>query len=98
MADAFQNPEPLANEYPSQAVHKFVVWYYQTFGPGGTNPISGGGGLPIPGEQTDIQITYIGATNNIDTVTYQPSGYTLTMTYQSGGAADNDLLTNVSGA
>lgn len=60
--------------------------------------LSGGGGLPIPSGQTDIQITYVGATNNIDTVTYQPSGYTLTMTYAGGGAADNDLLTNVSGA
>lgn len=97
MADAFQNPEPLANEYSSQAVHKFVVWFYDTFGPSGTSSI-GGGGLAIPSDQTDIQITYVGATNNIDTVTYQPSGYTLTMTYAGGGAADNDLLTNVSGA
>jgi hypothetical protein len=95
MSDAFQNPTPLANEYWSQAVHKFVVGVWEQIQSGSAG---GGGGLPVPPDQTDIDITYYGATNNIQTVTYSPSGYTLTLTYAGGGAADNDLLTNVSGA
>lgn len=94
MADAFQNPAPLANEYANQAVHKFVVWFYNTFGPGGTVSI-GGSPLAIPSGQTGTDITYYGATNNIHTVTYTPSGTILTLTYAAGGAADDDRLTNV---
>lgn len=90
-SDAFQNPAPLANEYPNQAVHKFVVWFYHTFGPGGTAPLSGGGGLAIPGGSTGFTVTYYGSTNNIQTVTYS-NGSVLTLTYVGGGAADDDLI------
>jgi hypothetical protein len=84
MSDAFQNPEPLANEYPSQAVHKFVVWFYDTFGPSGTQSL-GGGSLAIPSGQTSMEMTYVnaGAADDdlIQTVTYQPSGTVMTVTY-----------------
>jgi hypothetical protein len=85
MADAFQNPPPLANEYPSQAVHKFVVWFYDTFGPEGTSPLGGGNALAIPSGQTSMDLTYVsgGAADDdlIQTVTYQPSGAVMTVTY-----------------
>jgi hypothetical protein len=90
MSDAFQNPEPLANEYPSQAVHKFVVWFYDTFGPAGTQSL-GGGSLAIPAGQTSMEFTYVngGAADDdlIQTVTYQPSGAVMTITYV--GATNN---------
>ncbi len=55
--------------------------------------------LPVVSEPYDeIDITYIGATNNINTVVYSLDGATaatLTFTYASAGAADDDLVTKV---
>lgn len=55
--------------------------------------------LPVVSEPYDqIDITYIGATNNINTVVYSLDGSTvatLTFTYASAGAADDDLVTKV---
>lgn len=54
-------------------------------------------GFEIPAHD-EIAITYIGATNNIDTVVYKKDGATvatLTMSYAAAGAADDDLLTGV---
>lgn len=97
MSDAFQNPAPLANEYPNQAVHKFVVWFYNTFGPEGTSSI-GGNPLAIPPGQTSQTITYVGggASNDdlIETVTYQPSGAVMTVTYY--GATNNIQTVTIS--
>lgn len=51
-----------------------------------------------------IGISYIGATNNIDEIEYKTGGAagtvvaTWTMGYQSGGAANDDLLTSVTKA
>ncbi len=55
--------------------------------------------LPVVSEPYDqIDITYIGATNNINTVVYSLDSSTvatLTFTYASAGAADDDLVTKV---
>ena len=56
--------------------------------------------LPVVSEPYDeIDITYIGATNNINTVTYSFDGVTvavLTMAYSGGvPASDNALLSSV---
>jgi hypothetical protein len=56
-----------------------------------------GDGFEIP-PYDDIVIAYIGATNNIDTVTYSKDGdvvATLTFTYAAAGAADDDLVIRV---
>lgn len=87
--DAFENPTPLANEYPSQAVHKFVVGLWEQIQAGA---FGGGGGIAIPAGQTSGAIVYYGVTNNIHTVTYQPSGSTLTLTYVGSGVSDDDLI------
>jgi uncharacterized membrane protein YfcA len=86
---SFQNPRPQAHEYTSQALHKFVVALYD----GMTNGSFGGGGgaLAIPAGQTGFTVAYYGSTNNIQTVTYA-DGTVLTLTYVSGGAADDDLI------
>lgn len=55
------------------------------------------GGLAIP-VSDDIQITYVGLTNNIDQVIYSLLGSvvaTLQMTYLNAGAANDDLLIEV---
>lgn len=91
MADAFQNPPPLANEYWNQAVHKFVVAVYQQLQAGS---IGGGGGLAIPSGQTSVTYTYYGSTNNVHTETYS-DGTVVTRTYVGGGASDNDKLLTV---
>lgn len=91
MADAFQNPTPLANEYWNQAVHKFVVGVWEQVQAG---QLGGGGGLAIPSGQTSVALTYYGSTNNIQTATYG-DGTVVTMTYVGGGAADDDRLQTV---
>lgn len=53
----------------------------------------GGGGAPaIPAGQTSAAVTYYGSTNNIETITYSPSGAVMTITYVGGGASDDDLI------
>lgn len=52
------------------------------------------GGFPIP-VSDDIVITYVGATNNIDTVTWFKDGNqvaVLQLSYVNGGAANDDLI------
>lgn len=49
--------------------------------------------VPYHDEQV---IAYYGSTNNIHTITYKVNGATIatqTLTYQGGGASDDDLLT-----
>lgn len=88
MSSEFQNPAPQAYEFWNQAVHKFVVGVWEQLQAGS---IGGGGSLAIPSGQTGFTVAYYGSTNNIQTVTYA-DGTVLTLTYVSGGAADDDLI------
>lgn len=59
--------------------------------------ISGSPGFQIP-QYDDIELTYYGSTNNVETVVYKNDGATvatLTLTYVGGGAADNDNVESV---
>lgn len=96
MASQYSPPYPEAFEDWNISVQKAAILFGQGVQAGTIG--AGSAGLAIPSGQTDVAITYYGSTNNIQTVTYTPSGYVITMTYAGGGAADNDRLTNASGA
>jgi hypothetical protein len=78
---SFQNPRPQANEYTSQALHKFVVAVYDLIQSGSV----GGNALALPTGQESMDFTYVGGgvadDDLIQTVTYQPSGMVMTVTY-----------------
>lgn len=95
MADSkFQNPMPQApggGDNYGQALHKMAVLVGEALIEG-TSASGGGGPLAVPGGQESFSVTYYGATNNIQTITYQPSGRVQTLTYVNGGAADDDNI------
>lgn len=60
--------------------------------------LSGGGGIAIPSGQTSMELTYVsgGAADDdlVQTVTYQPSGSVMTVTYY--GATNNIQTVTIS--
>lgn len=86
---AFIFPEPKAFEDWNISCQKAAILYGQQVSGGGTGTP---GGPAIPSGQTSAAVTYYPGTNNIQTVTYQPSGSVMTITYVGGGASDDDLI------
>lgn len=70
---------------------------YLPIGPGGLKIDTEGGGLALP-HYDDAVLSYYGATNNLQQVTYKlatATVATLLLTYAGGGAADDDKLIRV---
>jgi hypothetical protein len=88
----YQDPAMRADDDPGVAFKKF----FQSMLDGTLAfPIAGQFNIPTPDQQV---FTYVGSTNNIETISYRSGGQEvalLTFTYVGGGASDDDKVASI---
>lgn len=93
-ASEFQQPYPTAEDFWNIAITKMAILFGKSFqGTGGfATSTPGAGAQPAPPGFSRVY-SYFGATNNLQTITYQQDAAVIgkvTFTYIAGGVADDD--------
>jgi len=100
-----QISDPQLKQITDTQLLQLIAWRLGAGGSGGgsssaTILVQTVGFLLAPPGTTNQALTYVGSTNNVHTIVYSGGSVTrtVTFTYKSAGAADNDLVTNITQA